>query len=96
MPVMDYSRFSSLGEIMEVEKVVEVVHAETRKSYRLEAIRHVVGTAQVHYMVAYYLRSDAGVWTQYLNFPWIKENSADAALYAALSYVNDRPQLGES
>jgi hypothetical protein len=93
---MDYSRFSSLGEIMEVEKVVEVVHAETGKSYRLEAIRHVVGTAQVHYLVEYYVRNDAGLWTRYLNFPWINENSPDNALYAALSYVNDRPQLGES
>lgn len=92
---MDYSRFSSLGEIMEVEKVVEVVHAETGKSYRLEAIRHVVGTAEVHYMVEYYVRNDTG-WTPYLNFPWIKENSADNALYAALAYVNDRPQVGES
>jgi hypothetical protein len=92
---MDYSRFSSLGQIMEVEKVVDVVHAETGKSYRLEAIRHVVGTSHVHYMVEYYERNDAG-WTRYHNFPWIDENSADNALYAALSYVNDRPQLGEN
>jgi hypothetical protein len=32
---MDYSRFSSLGQIMEVEKVVDVVHAKTGKCYRL-------------------------------------------------------------
>jgi hypothetical protein len=31
---MDYSRFSSLGlgEIMEVEKVVDVIHAKTSKT----------------------------------------------------------------
>jgi hypothetical protein len=93
---MDYSRFSSLGEIMEVEKVVDVVHAKTGKTYRLEAIRHVVGTAHVHYMVGYYVLNDTGLWARYHNFPWIDENSADNALHAALSYVNDRPQLGES
>ena len=39
IPTMDYSRFSSLGQIMEVEKVVDVVYAKTGKSYRLEAMR---------------------------------------------------------
>jgi hypothetical protein len=55
----------------------------------------VVGTAQTHYMVEYYLRNDAGLWTQYMNFPWINADTADNALYEALSYVNDRSQLGD-
>jgi len=92
---MEYSRFSLLSEISEVEKAVVVVHAETGKRYRLEAVRSVVGTAQVHYAVDYYQRNEAGAWVQYLNFPWISEDSADNALHAALAYVNDRPQRGE-
>jgi hypothetical protein len=92
---MDYSRFSSLSEISEVEKTVVVVHAETSKEYRLEALRCVVGLAQVLYDVAYYRRNEVGAWIRYLNFPSIRENSADNALHAALTYVNDRPQCGD-
>jgi hypothetical protein len=93
---MDYSRFSSLSEISEVEKTVVVVHAETGKRYRLEAVRCVVGLAQVLYDVDYYQRNEAGVWVRHLNFPSIRESSADNALHAALSYVNDRPQRGDN
>jgi hypothetical protein len=92
---MDYSTFSSLSEISEVEKTVVVVHAETGKEYRLEALRCVIGLAQVLYDVGYYQRNEAGAWVRYLNFPYIRENSADNALHAALAYVNDRPQHGE-
>ena len=92
---MDWSRFSSLSEISEIEKAVVVVHAETGKQYRLEAVRFVVGFAQVLYDVDYYKRNEAGAWVRYINFPSIRENSADNALYAALAYVNDRPQRGE-
>ena len=91
---MDYGPFSSLSEISEVEKTAVVVHAETSREYRLEALRCVVGLAQVLYDVAYYQRNEAGAWVRYLNFPSIRENSADNALNAALAYVNDRPQPG--
>jgi len=92
---MDYSGFPFLSEISEVEKTVVIVHAETSREYRLEALRCVVGLAQVLYDVAYYQRNEAGAWIRYLKFPHIRENSADNALYAALAYVNDRPQRGE-
>lgn len=92
---MDWNRFSSLSEISEVEKTVVVVHAETGKQYRLEAVRCVAGLAQVLYDVDYYKRNEAGAWVRYSNFPSIRENSAEGALCAALAYVNDRPQRGE-
>jgi hypothetical protein len=95
----EYQGYRSLSEVMEVEKIVEVVHSKTGKCYRLEAVRHVHGTAFVHYGVHYYqmTRDSNGVriWTEYLNFPWISQGTADNALKQALSYVNDRPQLGD-
>ncbi len=102
MDKKDYERYESLAEVMEVVKIVEVIHAETGKAYRLEVIKHLVGTASVHYAVHYYENvrgpgvpgTGNRVWTEYLNFPWIRQDTADAALAQALSFVNDRPQRG--
>lgn len=91
---MDDSQFSSLT-IEEVEKTLIVVHAETDKKYRLEAVRCLDGTEKMYYGVRYYVCNDADVWVKYLHFPPITRDSADSALDAALHYVNDRPQRGE-
>jgi hypothetical protein len=92
---MDDRGFSSLT-IEEVEKTLIVVHSETDKKYRLEAVRCLDGIEQMFYGVRYYECNDAGVWSKYLHFPTINRDSADSALDAALQYVNDHPQGGMS
>ena len=92
---MNYSSFTSLDEVMEVEKIVDLVHANTKKQYRLEVIKHRGLAASGYYDVHYYELSKPGTWVKYLNFPSTTQSeTVENALYEAMSYINNRPQEG--
>ena len=90
----DAEKLTLLSEIMEVERTVDVIQEETDKKFRVEVVKHLKGTISAHYAVQYYLQKD-GLWVKYLNFPWIRQETAEHALMEALNYINDRPQRGD-